>query len=117
MTTWPPSLAFLKIDAKIEANDTRDDARLQQVLDAAVVLVQRVRPGFDYDADPMSELPDPTADLALGTVRLAERWHARRRSPDGLIAMAELGSSRVPAFDSDIERLLGIGRYRGPVIA
>lgn len=59
----------------------------------------------------------PTPDLILGTLRLAGRWHTRRRSPDGLVSMAELGAARVPSFDPDIERLLKIGRYRGAVFA
>lgn len=120
MATWPPTLAILKQDAEIEDTDTRDDVRLQQVLDAAVSFVERVRPAFNYTADPMLDplvYPDPTADLELGAVRLAFRWHTRRRSPDALVAMGELGSARVPSFDPDIERLLAIGRYRGPVIA
>lgn len=114
-TAWPPDLAALKVDAGVP--DDRDDARLQQVLDAAVGLVERVRPTFNYAGDLDSELPAPTEDLALGTLRLAGRWHTRRRSPDGLVAAGEFGTSRVPAFDADIERLLGIGRYAGPVIA
>jgi hypothetical protein len=28
----------------------------------------------------------------------------------------DLGSARVPSVDPDIERLLGIGRYRGPMV-
>lgn len=59
----------------------------------------------------------PPPDLHLGTLRLAGRWHTRRRSPDGLVAMAELGMGRVPSFDPDIERLLKIGRFRGAVFA
>ncbi|HEY0638712.1 MAG TPA: hypothetical protein VGD67_13765 [Pseudonocardiaceae bacterium] len=116
---WPPALSELKTDLDTSAagDDTRDDVALQVVLDAAVEFVQRVRPSFNYDADPLSELPDPPADLRLGTLRLASRWHTRRRSPDALVAMAELGAARVPSFDPDIERLLGIGRYRGPVFA
>lgn len=115
---WPPDLTALKDDMKIDASDTRDDVRLQQVLDAAVVVVERVRSGdFNFDAEPVSDLPAPTADLILGTLRLAGRWHTRRRSPDALIQAGELGTSRVPSFDPDIDRLLGVGRFRGPVFA
>lgn len=114
---WPPTLAELKLDMKIPDDDTRDDDRLRQVLDAAVVFVERVRPGFNYQAESGSDLPDVPDDLRLGTLRLAGRWHTRRRSPDALIEMGELGASRVPGVDPDIERLLGIGRYRAPVIA
>lgn len=107
---WPPVLADLKLDLGVE--DDRDDPRLGQVLDAAVGFVQRVRAGdFNFDADPESTLPAPTADLVLGTLRLAGRYHTRRRSPDGLVQMAELGASRVSSYDPDIDRLLGIGRF------
>jgi hypothetical protein len=112
---WPPTLDELKLDMGVD--DDRDDDRLGQVLDAAVAFVVRVRPRFNYEADPDSALPAPPADIQLGTVRLAGRWHSRRRSPDALVDMAEMGASRVPSFDPDIERLLGIGRYRGPVFA
>ncbi|GEL17686.1 hypothetical protein [Pseudonocardia asaccharolytica] len=115
---WPPTLTALKGDLGIDEADTRDDARLTSMLDAAVVFVQRVHAGgFDFAGDLGSTLPEPDADLVTGTLRLAGRWHTRRRSPDGLVAMAELGAARVPSFDPDIERLLRIGRYRSPVIA
>lgn len=55
-------------------------------------------------------LPAPTADMELGTVRLAGRYHARRRSVDGLVVAAELGVARVPYLDPDIRRLLGLGK-------
>lgn len=116
MATWPPILAELKLDRGIE--DGLSDDQLEQVLAAAIAFVERVREGdFNFAADPLVELPEPTSDLALGTIRLAGRWHVRRRSPDALIQMAQLGSSTVPSFDPDIDRLLGIGRFRGPVFA
>lgn len=112
--TWPPNLARLKLDLKIEPEDTRDDDRLQQVLDAAVAKVAgEWRKGdFNFTADPVSTLPAPDADLELGTIRLAGRWHTRRRSPDGMIDMGEMGISRVSSFDVDIDRLLRIGRFQ-----
>lgn len=115
---WPPTLDELKDDLKIARSDTRDDAVLQRQLAASVQFVERVRAGaFDFEADPSSLLPLPSSDLELGTLRLAGRWFTRRRSPDALIAMADSASSRVPSFDPDIDRLLGIGRFRGPVFA
>ncbi|MDN5929484.1 MAG: phage gp6-like head-tail connector protein [Pseudonocardia sp.] len=114
--SWPPDLTALKLDMRI--TDERDDAPLQLVLDAAVAWVaERRRSSFNFDGDLGSALPDPTASIELGTLRLAARWHARRRSPDALIEVAEFGASRIPAFDIDIERLLGIGRYRKSVVA
>jgi len=119
-TTWPPALSELKTDMKIDATDTRDDARLQQTLDAAVATVERVRPVYQYDPLVPAQfgLPLPPDDIRLGTLRLAGRWHTRRRSQDGMVFVSqEMGSARVPSFDADIERLLGIGRFAKPVIA
>src|SRR5690606_41855670 len=110
-------LTELKLDMMSPCDESRADDRLRQVLDAAVVFVERVGPGFNYQAESGSDLPYVPDDLRLGTLRLAGRWHTRRRSPDALIEMGELGASRVPGVDPDIERLLGIGRYRAPVIA
>lgn len=115
---WPPDLPALKADMRIDLDDTRDDERLQQMLDAAVAYVERVKAArFNFAADPLSDLPEPTADIVTGTLRLAGRWHTRRRSPDGLVDMGELGSGRVPSVDPDIERLLGIGRFAPAVFA
>lgn len=114
---WPPTLGDLKRDLKIDDADVRDDGRLLDVLTAALVKVVELRNAtIDFDGT-RPTLPAPGADLALGAVRLAARWHARRRSPDGLIDSGEFGTSRVALYDSDIERLLKIGRYAGPVIA
>lgn len=115
---WPPELAELKAEKKLPAGDTADDERLQVMLDAAVSFVERVRgSAFNFAGALGPDLPEPTADLRLGTLRLAIRWDTRRRSPDALIQLAEMGASRVPSFDPDIDRLLGIGRFAGPVFA
>lgn len=113
---WPPTLEELKVDMKINLADTRDDDRLQQTLDAAVAFIEDRRPHINYTADPLSTYPEPKADLVLGTLRLAGRWHTRRDSPDGLVSMGELGSGRVPSIDPDIEKLLRIGRWAKAVI-
>ena len=119
---WPPALDELKTDMRLTTGD-QDDARLQQVLDASVAFVQCLHAGvwafgdpFALDADGQP-LDDPPADIVLGTLRLAGRWHTRRRSPDALIAAGDLGTSRIPSFDADIDRLLRIGRHRRSVIA
>lgn len=116
MSTWPPTLSDLKVDLKIDVGDVRNDGRLALDLSAAVTFVERVKSGqFLFDAtDPdqvIAGLPLPDDDLFLGTLRLAGRWGSRRRSPDALIQMAELGSSRVPSFDTDIDRMLRLGRF------
>ncbi|HEV7649391.1 MAG TPA: phage head-tail connector protein [Actinophytocola sp.] len=113
---WPPELTELKVDMKIDPDDERDDERLQQTLDAAVSFVESVRTRINYTEDPLSTRPEPGADLVLGTLRLAGRWHTRRDSPDGLVSMGELGSGRVPSIDPDIEKLLRIGRWAKAVL-
>jgi hypothetical protein len=105
------------LDRGLAEDETRSDDQLQMVLDASVAFVERVRPDVNYTEDPLSELPQPTADLVLGTVRLASRWHDRRRAPDGQISMGEFGSTSVPSVDPDISRLLGIGRFAPPRFA
>jgi hypothetical protein len=117
MTTWlnAPTLANVKTDAGI--TDTRDDVILQQELNAAIDYVMRVRSDLNYDGDPLNPGPAPGNDFVLGVQRQVVRWHSRRRSPDAAIDMGTLGNARVPSFDSDIERMLGIGRYHGPVFA
>jgi hypothetical protein len=116
---WPPTLADLKEDMLSRGEDTSaldgQDTQLQRYLDAAVSFVQRVRPRFNYDGF-ATDRPAPTPDLILGTVRLASRWNTRKRSPAALIDMGELGASRVPSFDPDIDRLLRIGRHALPAV-
>lgn len=113
--SWPPQLPDFKDDLGV--TDDRDDAMLASTLAAAIAYVEGARAGdFNFTADPLSLLPTPGRDLELGTIRLAGRWHNRRRSPDGLIDMGELGTTRVPSVDPDVERLLGIGRFRAPMV-
>jgi len=115
---WPPSLDELKTDLKIALDDTRDDERLNQSLDASVALIERVHHGrYNFAQESGSDLPDPDSDLRLGVLRLAGRWDVRRKSPDGMISMGELGAGRVSSFDLDIDRLCRIGRFAPSVFA
>lgn len=119
---WPPNLQAFKTNLISRGEDVSDldddDARLQQVLDAAVAEVERIHAGrFNFAGDPDDPRPEPGPQISLGTLMLAGRWHTRRRSPDGLVEMGqEMGSSRVPSFDPDIDRLLRIGRHGIPVV-
>lgn len=114
---WPPQLDDIKAELKIERSDTRDDAALQTVLDAAVDHVELHRAGdFNFDGT-ATTLPAPGHDFHLGTIRLAVRWHTLRRSPDGLVDAGDFGTVRVPNVPADLERLLGLGRYRRPLVA
>jgi hypothetical protein len=90
--------------------------RLERVFDAAVEFVERIHSGrFNFTGQP-STLPLPNFNLKLGTVMLAKRWHTRRRSPQMLVAAAEMGSARVPSFDPDIDRLLRLGKHAIPEV-
>jgi hypothetical protein len=120
---WPPDLDDVRDELKRESADVAGDHLLQSALDAALAFVRRpVGRAALFNVSgaltgPASLLPSPDADLAYGTARLAVRLHTRRRSPDGLVDLGELGQVRVPSFDPDIDRMLGIGRWAGPVIA
>ena len=115
---WPPQLEDVRRELKRTTDDVADDLLLQELLDAAVAYVERERFGdFDFDGSSASVLlPDPSPDLVKGTVRLAVRWHVRASSPAGLVDLGELGSARVPTVDADIDRMLGVGRFRRPMV-
>lgn len=120
---WPPTIDEFKAHLRTrgETTDVLDDDedRLTLPLQAAVAEVERIHAGryqFVDPPDPESPLPVPGANLILGTLMLAARLHTRKRSPDGLIDMGEMGSSRIPSFDPDIDRLLRIGRHAIPVV-
>jgi len=120
MAIWPPTLGDFKADKFTDVTnreDDRDDAALQQCLDAAVAYVEANKWDMDFSFDELDTRPKPTVLTVLGTLRQAGRWFTRRNSPEGFVSLGELGSARVPAFDADIERMLGIGRYAPPVIA
>lgn len=118
---WPPTVDEVIVDLRSRgdvAGFEPDQEQLRQVLDAAVAFVERVHAGaFNFADESGATLPDVPDDIRMGTIRLAGRWHTRRRSPDALIQMGELGAGRVPSFDADIDRMLRIGRFRMPVIA
>lgn len=59
---------------------------------------------------------DVDDDLVLGTLRLAGRYHTRRRAPDDLIAAAEMGTNRLPGLDPDITRLLRLSRHQAMAV-
>lgn len=112
---WPPTLDMYKLDADVPVPaGAANDPRLEQTLQAAIEHVERLKAGkIDFTGDTLGVLPSPTADMILGTLRLAVRWNARRRSVDGLVNMGQQGIGRMPAWDADIERMIGIGRHEG----
>ena len=114
---WPPQLDDLKAELNRPRTDTVDDPQLQVDLDGAVAYVERELSGDFNFSGTVTTLPAPPADVFLGTLRLAIRWWNRRRSPEGVIDPGELGQiMRVARIDSDLERMLGIGMYRRPMV-
>ena len=122
---WPPHLLQLKDDESIPNEDTEDDAALQRRLDAAVAFVERVRADafltddegtvvepvtYSYDGESEAET------LELGTMLMASRLFARRRSRDAILFMSETGTTRIPFGDEDIARLLRLGRHAVPKV-
>ncbi len=112
---WPLELADLKADLDIADDDTRDDVTLSRQLGAAIEWVAEFHAGrFEFSSDPaiagVSTLRLPGQQMRLGIIRLAGRWYNRRRSPEGLISMGDLGTANIPGFDSDLERMLQMGR-------
>lgn len=118
MYPWPPRVDDVKNDQQIALDDHRDDARIAESLDAAIADVTLWKAeAYNVHLSPTSTLPLPTAQITLGTVRLAVRYLTRGRSPDGLIVNGEFGTTRIPSFDIDIERPLRIGRFAPAVLA
>lgn len=117
MPLWPPQLDDLKAEIGRPRTDTVDDPQLQLDLDAAAAYVERERYGdFNFSGADIT-LPAVSNDVFLGTLRLAFRWWNRRRSPEGVIDLGDVGMvTRVARIDSDVERMLGIGSYRRPMI-
>lgn len=117
---WPPVLTDLQDD--LDELDPADQPALQRRLDAAVAFVQRVRKDafLTDDTGALIEPIELTATgeedtLVLGALMLAGHLFARRRSQDGILWMADTGTTRVPDHaDPDIARLLRIGKQAKP---
>ena len=104
MQPWPPDLPTFKADMRIADADERDDALLAADLAAAIAYVERVRSDVDF-TEPVGD------DLFKGTLMEAARLFQRRKSPDGVVNLGQLGTGRVPGWDADLEKLLGVGRF------
>lgn len=114
MASWPPALAALKVDMRMDVDDTRFDVPLQVTLDAAVSYVERVRKGevdFDNPDNPGDGLVGVDDALVLGTLRYARRLDIRRDSPSGMVVTDQIGATPVAGWDADIEKNLRVGRY------
>lgn len=121
MAAWPPVLPDLKDDVSIESADVEDDAKLQRRLDASVSFVQRARKDA-FETDDEGTVIEPAVfsakgerqsdAIVMGTLMLAARLFARRRSPEAVMWLAQSVPTRLPWVDEDINRLLKLHRPR-----
>lgn len=100
-----PTLDELKLWLGVP--DDQDDVALQESLDAAIEAQGRV---VRYPVDLFGD-PTVTSDLREALFLRAQRYVARRSSPEGVIGLS-LGSgdfiaARVPSFDADVSHLEG----------
>lgn len=97
-----PTLVEFKDFLSLDSTDTQDDAALQQALDAALEAQCLV---VCYPVDGFGDRTF-TADLRTAIFLRAQRYVARRNSPEGIVGLSGVGgdfvSARVPGFDSDV---------------
>lgn len=103
------TVAVLKAHRGIDPKDTFDDARLQLAVDAALAWINRVRPDRDWR--------NPSADELQGLIYLASDFFERHGANTAGENAGYEFSGPIPVSNPDIPRLLGIGRYFGPVVA
>ncbi len=110
---WPPVLDTYKVDLRdigVAEDDDRFDEALQYTLDAAVAYVQRVREDVNFFEESGWTGPAVTADLVLGTLRLARLDDLWRDAPLNTLNAGDAGTLELTA-QSTVERLLRVGRY------
>lgn len=102
-----PTLGSLKVFLGLEDSDTVDDAALQESLNAALTAQGQV---CAYPRDVFGD-PDFTPDLVLAVHLRAQRYVARRNSPEGIVGLSGTGgdfvAARVSSFDADVLHLEG----------
>jgi hypothetical protein len=102
-----PTLADLKSFLGLEASDTADDVALAEALAAAIASQRQVC------CLPVDGFGDAayTDDLVLAVNLRAQRYVARRNSPEGIVGLSGAGgdfvSARLPGYDADVSALEG----------
>lgn len=92
----------------IRPSDTASDVEIQLAVDAAVAIAADSRPDVDWTT--------PNGAQRLGLLRLARKF-SEPGADDSGSSLETFGGFPASAVDSDIQRLLGIGRYRPAVVA
>lgn len=89
-----------------------DEARALKARDGVAAWIEKQRTDLVVDADTFTA----DDDIVEGAKLLVARLYARNGSPLGTVGYGEFGVAAVVKYDSDAERLLGIGRYGAPVV-
>lgn len=110
-----PTLESFKTFLGLEDSDTQDDDALQGALSAALSAQEAV---VAYPVDLFGEA-SYTSDLELAVHLRAQRYMARRNSPEGVVGLSGSDGSfvgaRIPSNDTDVTYLEG--PYRKVVVA
>jgi hypothetical protein len=102
-----PTIGDLKAWLGLAPEDVEDDLVLQESLDAALAAQAVV---VAYPQDAFGD-PDFTSDLRTALFLRAQRYAARRNSPEGVVGLTGVGGdfvgARVPSYDVDVSHLEG----------
>lgn len=113
MSAAPTTVALVKAQLSIAADDTRDDVYLTTVVNA----VNGYVPTLSYPASVAPEGDDPWPDdVALGATMLGARLGRRRNSPSGVEPVGTAGVAYVARTDPDIAMLLRVGPFAKPKV-
>ena len=100
------------VKAHLRISDTRDDDKLESVIEAVNYKVATFRVVQDL-TDDTDEWP---AHVVLGATLLCARLFKRSGSPAGVEAFGEGGVAYVQRNDPDIAMMLGLGAYKAPAV-
>lgn len=115
-TGGPASLPAVKVQLGIAADDERDHARLEPIVDSVNALVRRwpvSEAAVDLEGDPDRAWP---GNIVHGAVMLSARLWRRKDTPGGVEAFTQLGAAYVMRSDPDVAMLLKLGSWQAPGI-
>jgi hypothetical protein len=105
----PTTLAAVKVQLGIAADDDRDDARLTPLVAAVNGSIR----GWAVSAPIVGEDTWPDR-IVSGASMLTARLFRRKNSPAGVEAFGAQGTAYVMRNDPDIAMLLRLGAWAGP---
>lgn len=106
-----------RVKAHLAITDTKDDTRLEFIIDAVNSLVRTWRCAED-SAAPLTPVEDRVWKAATveGCTLLTARLFRRKNSPSGVEAFTDLGPVYVRRQDPDVAMYLGLGDYAPPAV-